>query len=86
MLKNDHVLADGTYKIIVEGFPVLTIGTTDRQRSIHHFGYAIVAREKEEDFKFLFNAVKKGVRLILSKCCCCSLLYAVIIYDDTIRC
>ncbi len=39
--KNDHVLADGTYKIIVEGFPVLTIGTTDRQRSIHHFGYAM---------------------------------------------
>ena len=28
-LKNKHILADATYKLICENFPVLTAGTTD---------------------------------------------------------
>ena len=62
-IKNNRVLADGTYKIICERFPVLTIGTTDCNRSLHQFGYGIVSRERIEDYEFLFAAVKKGVRL-----------------------
>jgi hypothetical protein len=35
-LKEDGkvILFDGTYTILIEGFPLLTIGTTDRNRSM----------------------------------------------------
>ena len=56
-------MADATYKLIVEGFPVLTIGTTDKTRQFHPFGYAMVFRERSEDFHFLFNAVKNAADL-----------------------
>ena len=60
--QNKRVLSDATYKIIVEGYPILTIGTTDQCRSFHPFGFAIVFREREEDFEFMFNAVKSAVK------------------------
>ena len=59
-----RVLADATYKLVVEGFPILTIGTTDKSRQ---FGYAMVYRERQEDFEFLFRAVKKAAELTTSK-------------------
>jgi hypothetical protein len=46
-----RVLADATYKLVVEGFPILTIGTTDKSRQFHPFGYAMVYRERQEDFE-----------------------------------
>ena len=38
----------------------MTIGTTDKTRQFHPFGYAMVFRERCEDFHFLLNAVKKA--------------------------
>ena len=61
-----RVLADATYKLVVEGFPILTIGTTDKSRQFHPFGYAMVYRERQEDFEFLFRAVKKAAELTRS--------------------
>ena len=40
-LKTEHVLADATYKIIIEGFPVLTVGTTDKDRHFIPFGCVV---------------------------------------------
>ena len=59
------MLADATYKLVVEGFPLLTIGTTDKSRQFHPFGYAMVFRERQEDFKFLFSAVKKAAEITM---------------------
>ena len=44
----------------MEGYPCLTVGTTDKNKSFHPFGLAIVFRETEEDFSFVFNAIKKS--------------------------
>ena len=60
------MLSDAAYKIIVEGYPILTKGTTDQCRSLHPFGFAIVFREREEDFEFMFNEVKSAVKLTSS--------------------
>jgi len=53
-------LADATYKILIEGFPVLTVGTTDSNRAFHPFGFGVVNHETWEDFKFLFDCLKKA--------------------------
>ena len=45
-------MSDATYKILTEGFPVLTIGTTDEGKHFHPFGYAIVSTETSEDLLF----------------------------------
>ena len=46
--------------MILEGYPCLTVGTTDKNKSFHPFGLAIVFRETEEDIAFVFNAIKKS--------------------------
>jgi hypothetical protein len=55
-------MSDATYKILVEGWPILTVGTTDKCKCFHPFGYAIVSTETWEDFKFYFDAIKKGAK------------------------
>ena len=63
-LKTEHVLADATYKIIIEGFPVLTVGTTDKDRHFIPFGCVVSTGEAENDFKFLFDSLKEGLKMI----------------------
>ena len=50
-------MADATYKLVHEGYPVLTIGTTDKSKQFHPFGLAITYDEQTEDFEFIFKAV-----------------------------
>ena len=53
--------ADGTYKLVWQGYPVLMIGTTDRDRHFHSFGLAVCSNEEIADFKFMFDSVQSGV-------------------------
>ena len=48
--QNAHTMSDATYKIVYEGYPVLTIGTTDKSKQFHPFGLAITYEEQTEDF------------------------------------
>ena len=57
-------VSDATYKIITEKYPVLTVGTTDKDRAFHQFGYALVVEEKGEDFEFVFKTIKNNVAKI----------------------
>lgn len=56
-----HLHSDTTYKLIWEGFPVLIVGTTDKDSHFHMSGICVALNEKTEDFEFLFQALKKGV-------------------------
>lgn len=56
--KNIH--ADATYKLIWQGFPVLLVGTTDKDCSFHIIALAVTSNEKTEDFEFLFTAIKNA--------------------------
>lgn len=51
--------ADATYKLLWQGFPVLVVGTTDLNKKFHLIGVAVTTNEKEEDFRFMFDAVSK---------------------------
>ena len=53
-------MADATYKLVNEGYPVLTSGTTDRDRKFHPFGIALSFNEQNDDFKFVFDALKQS--------------------------
>ncbi|RNA28912.1 hypothetical protein BpHYR1_040067, partial [Brachionus plicatilis] len=59
--KTKHLTVDATYKLIWQGFPVLMIGTTDRQKHFHPFGICISTNETGDDFRFLFESLKKVV-------------------------
>lgn len=54
--------ADGTYKLIWQGYPILQVGTTDMHRSFHPFGLCVCTSEKTDDYAFMFSAVKKGLK------------------------
>lgn len=51
--------ADGTYKLVWQGYPVLQIETTDMHRSFHKFGISVCTNERTADYEFMFAAVKK---------------------------
>ena len=57
-------MSDATYKIVYEGYPVLTIGTTDKSKIFHPFGLAITYEEQTEDFEFVFKSIKETIARI----------------------
>jgi hypothetical protein len=59
-----HINADATYKLVWQGFPVLVIGTTDRNKAFHPLGLAVCSNEKKSDFQFIFNAIQMGMQKI----------------------
>ena len=52
------MISDATYKLVFEGFPVMTVGTVDKNKSFHPFGLAVCSDEQQDDFRFLFNSIK----------------------------
>ncbi len=56
------MLADATYKLNNEGYPVLTCGTSDKEKVFHPFGLALTLNEKTEDFAFLFGSIKEAAK------------------------
>jgi hypothetical protein len=63
-LKNKHICADATYKLIWLGFPVLLVGTTDKANQFHPFGIGVTSSETEVDFELIFHSIAKGVLLL----------------------
>lgn len=61
-----NIHADATYKIIWQGFPVLVVGTTDKTKKFFPFCLAISSSERKEDFKMLFEELKKSVYTLYS--------------------
>ena len=59
-----HICADATYKLIWQGYPVLIVGTTDKEKKFHPFGLAVCMNETEEDFSFIFRSLKLTVNRI----------------------
>lgn len=62
-LETDIIHADGTYKILVQGFPILVVGISDKAKRFHLSGIAITSSESSDDYQFLFDSVKRGVEL-----------------------
>lgn len=56
--KTDMIQRDATYKLIWQGYPVMVIGASDKNKLFHPCALAICQRETEEDFSFIFNSLK----------------------------
>jgi hypothetical protein len=69
-LNVNHVHADASYKLIWHGYPVLVVGTTDKIRQFHPFGFCICSNEKTADFVFLFEALKLGTAKVFNNQIC----------------
>lgn len=52
---------------MIQGFPVLVTGTTDINQHFHLLGISISTYETENDFAFMFKAVKDGIFRIVGK-------------------
>lgn len=52
----NRVHIDATYNLMIENFPTIVVGTTDKKRSFIPGGIAITSRECEDDFTFVLQA------------------------------
>lgn len=57
------VCADTNYKLLWQGFPVHITGTVDINKKFHPFGISVTDTEELDDFRFMFESLKKGVAL-----------------------
>lgn len=62
--KYKTICVDATYKVVYNGFPLLIMGSIDANRRFHLIAASLCVSETTTDFKFFFEAVKKGVALI----------------------
>lgn len=60
-----HLCADGTYKLIWEGFTVLVVGSTDKHNSFHPFGISVTTNETTADYEFVFTSIKNAVEKLM---------------------
>ncbi len=51
----DVLHADGTYKLNWNGYPVLLVGTSDKNRVFHPISISICYQEESEDYEFIFG-------------------------------
>lgn len=65
-LKTDIIHADGTYKLIWQGYPVLMVGTSDCDRKYHPFGLIVSTNETAQDYEFVFQSLKTGLKRIFN--------------------
>jgi hypothetical protein len=51
------IQADATYKLLWQGFPVIIVGTSDKDNVFHPYLLAVIKGETCEDFSFVFRAL-----------------------------
>lgn len=53
---------DATYKLNWNGYPLIVLGTVDRTKRFHPLLYACTSNETSNDYAFVFQSVKDGVK------------------------
>lgn len=61
----DNIHADGTYKMNIEGFPLLVVGASDVGGRFNLFDLMLSSRETSEDYEFMFRSLRHGVENII---------------------
>lgn len=64
-LLSDHITIDATYKVVLQKFSLVLIGSNDKWNKYHPFGIAVVARERKEDYFLIFTKFKEGLERVL---------------------
>ncbi|RNA32158.1 hypothetical protein BpHYR1_024800, partial [Brachionus plicatilis] len=63
----EMLATDSTYKLVWNGYKVLLVGSCDREKKFHPFGIAVTMCEKNQDFEFLFYALKETVKKLFER-------------------
>lgn len=66
-VSSDVCNADSTYKLIWQGFPVQVVGFTDGNKTFHPNSISVSTHESQEDYHFVFNALKEGTTAALNE-------------------
>lgn len=56
-----NLSADGTYKITWQGFPLIVVGTIDREKHFHVTAIVVTSNERESEYEFVFRTIKMGI-------------------------
>lgn len=60
-VQHDNLSADGTYKIIWQGFPLIVVGSIDREKHFHVVAIVVTSNERKSEYEFVFRTIKEGV-------------------------
>ena len=64
VVQNSEMLqADGTYKLVWQGYPVLIVGTSEKNNTFHPACLAICDSESADDYEFVFRALSHKFRM-----------------------
>lgn len=55
------ICIDATYKLNWNGFPLVVLGTVDREKKFHPLVYACMSHETTEDYTFVFETMKNVI-------------------------
>lgn len=66
-MESDIIHTDGTYQLVVQGYPVLVVGISDADKCFHMSGLAVTAGETSADYKFVFDSLKHGVEIVTNE-------------------
>lgn len=65
MLKHAHdrsiIVADGTYKLVWEDYPIMVLGTVDHANKFHMLAICVTTNERQSDYAFAFGAMRDAV-------------------------
>lgn len=67
LAKRETICIDATYKLNWMGFPLIILGTVDRAKRFHPMIYACSSHERTEDYAFVFQSVKSGIKVHLKE-------------------
>lgn len=62
--QSEIVHADGTYKLMWQGFPVIVVGTTDARRKFVLTAFAISTGETTGDYEFVFRGLQQAYTVL----------------------
>lgn len=66
---SDLISIDATYKLILNNYPMIIVGVSDRVRKFHPIAFQISVNEQEEDIDFILKSVLYGTETLNgSKC------------------
>lgn len=55
-----NIVADGTYKLNWEDYPIVVVGTLDRMQHFHILAMCVTTNERESDYNFVFNSIQNA--------------------------
>lgn len=56
-----NIVADGTYKLNWEDYPIIVVGMLDRMQHFHLLAMCVSTNQRETDYTFVFDSIKNAV-------------------------